>query len=249
MNAEAGPVQNPTRYTDRDTGSSRAERVYADLKRELLQGAFPLGERLAEERLGARMGVSRTPVREALSRLHAEGLVRRSTRGGYTPAVPDLDVIHELYEVRRGIELLALHRPTHSGEPHDPMVLSGLVEDWSALADDPQAAAAGAEFVLLDEDFHVQLSQASGNRPAAELLGLINSRIRVVRMHDFLTPERVEVTIAEHLGIAHAVGDGDLDRAGALLEAHLVHSMTVVEERAAAAIARMVARTALGEDA
>ena len=59
--------------------------------------------------------------------------------------------------------------------------------------------------MLLDEDFHVRLAESAGNHELAVLLQAINERIRLVRIHDFLSPERIELTISQHLGIVEAV--------------------------------------------
>ena len=89
---------------------SRSEATHRALKRRLLIGEFPFGHRLGEERLAAMLEVSRTPVREALARLHAEGHVQRHPEGGFEPAFPDMDRIAELYEVRKSLELTAIRR-------------------------------------------------------------------------------------------------------------------------------------------
>lgn len=232
-------------YTGLDTPTSRAERAYGELKQRLLAGDFPLGQRLGEERLAAMIGVSRTPVREAFSRLHVEGFVERLPDGGYCPAAPNLHAIGELYEVRRGLELLALQRPAGEGTTHDHATLEPLRDDWRAL-DDTRSDADGEpgpdpSFVLLDEDFHVRLAESAGNHELALLLQAINERIRLVRIHDFLSPERIVQTIRQHLGIVEAVLAGTTDLAEARLEAHLTESLAVVEQRAAAALARMLA--------
>jgi DNA-binding GntR family transcriptional regulator len=205
-----------------------------------MAGAFPLGRRLAEEPLAAALGVSRTPVREALSRLHAEGLVERHGGGGYTPAAVDLHTSQELYEVRFALELDALRRPLRTGVGHDVAALEALRADWEALEPPSVAAPADPDFVLVDEDFHVQLAAASGNAALVEVLQRLNERIRPVRMHDFLTPERVARTIDQHLSVVRAVLDRDLSGAEARLVAHFEESMRVVSQRAAAALARMV---------
>ena len=93
--------------------------AYADLKNRLLLGEFPLNVRLGEERLAALVGVSRTPIREALSRLEVEGLVVRAPDGGFLPVVPDVTGMRQLYEVRVGLELQALRRPLRLGTTHD----------------------------------------------------------------------------------------------------------------------------------
>jgi DNA-binding GntR family transcriptional regulator len=215
-----------------------SERAYGELKRRLLMGEFPLRLRLGEERLAALLAVSRTPVRQALARLHAERLVERLSDGGYTPAAPNLIEVRQLYEVRRALELSALARPAELGTRHDVGVIEALRDDWRALRRDTPEPDPG--FVLLDESFHLRLAEAAGNRELTGLLGIVNERIRAVRMHDFLTEERIHRTITQHLGIAEAVLGADLDTAHTRFTRHLGESIAVVEERATRALARMM---------
>jgi DNA-binding GntR family transcriptional regulator len=217
----------------------RADRAYTALKHRLLVGEFPLNTRLAEERLAAMLEVSRTPVREALHRLHSEGLVQRIPDGGYGPVAPDVSVMRDLYEVRRGLEVLALQRPARMGIRHDVVALEQLHGEWIALAEDTSIEAA-PEFVLLDESFHVSLAAAAGNPPLVDVLRQVNDRIRLVRMQDFLTAERITETIDDHVAIVEAVLAGRLGDAEDRFSEHLEHSIAVVEERVSRAIARMI---------
>lgn len=214
-----------------------SESAYRRLRDRLLAGGFPLTHRLAEERLAALFGVSRTPIRHALIRLHGEGLVSRHPHGGYRPAVPDPTHIASLYEARRTLEIGAIRRPEETGARHDRGRLDALREDWEALRRNPPPADAG--FVAADEDFHVRLARASGNEVVADLLDSVNARIRVIRIHDFLSDDRIEQTIAEHLQILRAVADNDLAGAEGFFRAHLAKSKEIAEERALRAIARM----------
>src|SRR3954465_316697 len=84
---------------------SRGDHAYRVLKTKLLNGELPLNSRLGEEKLAGLVGGSRTPVREGLKRLGAEGLVPPHAEGGYQPVVPDVTVMRHLYEVRAGLEL------------------------------------------------------------------------------------------------------------------------------------------------
>lgn len=224
-------------YTDRHPGVPRATVAYSWIKRELLIGAFPLSARLGEERLAKELGVSRTPVREAMSRLFAEGLLERHSDGGYVPAVPDLDEIVELYEVRSVLENAAIGRGEHDGEQ-----LQSLRDGWHTLAVGADAVVADPDFVLVDEDFHIRLAGAAGNQSLVAALAWVNERIRVVRMHDFLTSPRIEATIEQHLTIVEALLEHDPERARRALNHHLAESADVVQERAASAIARMLSR-------
>ena len=231
---------HPDRDAPRGTSGappSRAQLAYADLKNRLLLGEFPLNVRLGEERLAALVGVSRTPIREALSRLEVEGLVARAPDGGFLPVVPDVSGMRQLYEVRVGLELQALRRPGRLGEIHDRDLLEHLRADWVALtAEEPEAEPG---FVLLDESFHLTLAQAAGNPMLVDVLRQINERIRIVRMQDFLVPDRVDRTIGEHVALVDAVLAGDIVEAEGQLVTHIDSSVAVVEERVTKAIARM----------
>jgi DNA-binding GntR family transcriptional regulator len=218
-------------------GESRRDRVYRILKHRLLMGEVPLKERLAEEHLAAELDVSRTPVREAILRLYAEGLAEPHDDGGFRPTVPDMAGIRELYEVRLALELAAIRRPGESGGRHHQAQLDVLEEHWMALTLRPPAP--DPIFVLEDESFHVSLAAAAGNRALTETLRSVNERIRAVRMHDFLTEDRILATIDQHLDIVRALRVDTVAVAIARLTVHLTDSIAVVEARAEAAISRM----------
>jgi DNA-binding GntR family transcriptional regulator len=228
-----------TGVTEGPARASRSELAYGELKRRLLLGEFPLRDRLAETRLAALLDVSRTPVREALARLHTEGLVERHPEGGYRPAPPDLHHTHELYQVRFALEYHALQLPGEAGATHDRETLEALHLEWTDLAA-ARDLPVDATFVLLDEDFHVRLATAAGNAALVETLVTVNERIRPVRMHDFLTAERVLVTIEQHTGVLEALLADDLPTTRQRLDHHLRQSLDIVEARAATALARMV---------
>jgi DNA-binding GntR family transcriptional regulator len=218
---------------------SRGDRAYRALKTRVLMGEFALNTRLGEEKLAAMIGVSRTPIREALKRLAAEGLVEVHPDGGYQPIVPDVTVMRHLYEVRSGLELQALQRPAKMGTRHDPAILEPLRDQWRSLAGGPSPAP-DPNFVLLDEAFHIALAAAAGNDVAVDVLRQINERIRLVRMHDFLIQDRIDVTISEHLQLVELVLAGDIVNAEAAFSQHLGDSMAVVEERVRGAVVRML---------
>ncbi|KQC39657.1 MULTISPECIES: GntR family transcriptional regulator [Frankia] len=225
--------------TPRSTAAGNLrDQAYVALRRRLMSGEFSFRDRLAEERLAALLGVSRTPVREALTRLAGDGLVEKRPDGGYYPAEPDLGALRDLYEIRVTLELRGLQRAVESGTAHDPAVLEPLRDAWRALRDDQPAP--DPAFVALDEDFHITLSRASGNAELAHMLDAINARIRPVRMHDFVTADRVHLTISQHLGIVERVLAGDLEGSVVALRQHVGESMDVVEKRAARAITQMV---------
>jgi|SRR5882757_5255262 len=221
----------------RSRASSLREQVYVDLRERLMMGGFGAQDRLGEERLAAELGVSRTPVREALIRLASDGLLVRQD-SGYYPVLPDLTELRDLYELRVTIELRGLARAMESeAVTHDQSVLESLRDAWRAMAAEPPPP--DPQFVLLDEDFHVTLSRAGGNPALAAALETVNARIRLVRMYDFLTEDRIASTIAEHVEIVELTMAGRLAEAHTALHRHVGESMEVVEQRVVRALTAM----------
>ena len=156
------------------------DRAYNHLRDLLMSGALPVGRRLVTSRLTEVVGVSRTPLREALVRLHADGLITQE-QDGYYPVVLDLHELRDLYELRITLELRCIARALEDTSlQHDVPALHALRERWLELKDEPPAP--GPDMVLLDEDFHVRLPAASGNPALTEALRTVNSRLRLVRM-------------------------------------------------------------------
>ena len=90
-----------------------------------------------------------------------------------------------------------------------------------------------------DEGFHEGIARASGNSATERYIRDINERIRLIRIHDFTTPDRIEATIEEHLEILETVRAGRADAAAALMRVHIERSAEVVERRVGELLARM----------
>lgn len=218
---------------------SQAERVYVDLRERLLRGDLPVGRRLVESQLAAEFSTSRTPVREALRRLEGDGHIVRDRGGGMCPSAPSVKSMRELYEVRLAIEELVARRAASAGERGR---IEAIEQDWRALDaawHDTRALPRGPDFVHADERFHRQLAGASGNDVAEAMLGDLNDRIRILRIYDFTTDDRIGATISEHLEILGCVLARDADGAAAFMRAHVQRSALVVRERVGTALARM----------
>ncbi|TFF17337.1 GntR family transcriptional regulator [Cellulosimicrobium funkei] len=243
MRARTGPrPDDPGARTDVVTASERAttslrDAVYARLRGEILDGRIDPRERLTEPKLGRRFGVSRTPVREALSRLLSDGLVER-TDFGYAVVVPSLAELRDLDELRVTLELRGLDRVIENpGLRHDTDVLRAELARWVELRATPPRPDPG--FVLLDERFHTALSRAAGNERMTQALVEVNEKVRAVRRYDFVEDERVRSTVDEHVRILELVLADRLPEARTALHHHVGASLAVVTERAARALARM----------
>lgn len=207
------------------------------LRTRLMMGEFPLRTRLVEDRIAVEMGVSRTPVREAMRRLLSDGLVIR-IENGYYVSIPDLAGLRNLYEARTTLELRGVLRALETDDfRHDEESLVSLRDEWRELWHDrPEPTS---DFVVMDEDFHVTLLSAARNDVLIQMLESVNARIRPVRMYDYLTEERIERTITQHLEIVEGVIAGAYDVAAARLRSHIAESMDNVERQAAHALSQM----------
>ncbi len=228
--------------------SELADRVFVALRDALMSGALPPGERLSENSLADRFQVSRTPVREAMARLLADGLIERRDRGLY-PYRPSLADLEGLYELRTTVELRGIVRieervaqgleqevnGKHGAAPsHDHDVLGPELDRWQAFRRSRPRPDAG--FVTEDERFHVQLLASSGNPALVSALELVNVRIRPVRMFDYLTEDRMEATIDEHIHVAERILAGELAAGREALTTHIEESRKVAIERASHAM-------------
>jgi DNA-binding GntR family transcriptional regulator len=214
--------------------------VYDELRNEILGGALAVGEPLIEERLAQRFGLSRTPVREALRRLEGDGYLVRGRGGSLRPAVPQIDSMAELYDVRGVLEELSVRRAATSGD-HGALV--GLREQWVELRQAPpeHGSRSGPDFVYADEAFHQAIAASTGNLELVRILTDLNGRIRRLRILDFTTADRIEMTITEHIEIVDAVLMGNAEAAAAFMRTHVERSALVVRERATRIHSRMSA--------
>nr|WP_211116860.1 GntR family transcriptional regulator [Glycomyces buryatensis] len=217
-----------------ETDEPLAARVYMALRADLMAGKYEPGKRLGEERLAGNYGVSRTPVREALSRLNADGLVSRESDGLY-PYRPRIDQLNDLYEVRLTLELRGLARAAADPEiRHDRDLLGPELDRWYAMRQSPPEPSAG--MVDADERYHLTLLAASGNPQLAEALKVVNNRIRPARMFDYFTAERMAATIIEHIEIAEGALEGRYEESTKILTRHIETSRSIVVTRAEAAL-------------
>lgn len=214
-----------------------SERVYHSLRRDLATGIFVPTERLGEERLAEIYGVSRTPVREALARLQADGLIERRSDGLY-PYRPRLDELGHLYELRiileaRGIQRVSTDAPETARPAHDLDLIRAELDTWRTLRDNPPEPGPA---LVADEQFHTTLLTAAGNTALAEALTAVHSRVRPVRTLDVPTPDRIATMTAEHIAIAEQLLSGNVKGALHTLITHIDISRAHVLARAQRAL-------------
>jgi len=200
------------------TATTLTAALTEQLRTEIAHGWLKPGERVTEDALAERFGVSRTPVREALRMLTREALLTHRPNAGYAVAEVSVADMDDLYAVRVGIEeQVARHIVARNA--YEP--LRELRTTW---AQRPPEEHADALLVLADERFHETLADASGSGVLAEMLRNINARLHVLRIRDFVDARRVQRTFDQHLGVIDALEDRDARLGAALLRSHIWES-------------------------
>ncbi len=230
---------------------SRAEAVYEQIKRDIAAFSRVPGDRFTENEISEELGVSRTPVRQALFRLQQEGFVEVLFRSGWRVLPFDFDRFEQLYDLRMILETTAVQRlcraDRRSERPGDRELLAALSAIW--LAPPARRSDDAAEVARWDEQFHCELVAAAGNAEMARVHRDVTDRIRIIRRLDFTQQPRIDATYEEHGKILKAVRANRGDQAAMLLRAHIETSQAEVRKITLHQVylARSAAAEAIGE--
>ncbi|MFE9448853.1 GntR family transcriptional regulator [Streptomyces sp. NPDC006739] len=194
-----------------------ADRVYAHVKQGVLDRRYEGGTLLTEGELAEAVGVSRTPVREALLRLEAEGLIRLYPKKGALVLPVSAQEISDVVETRLLVEVHAARKAV----PASPVLLERLAD---LLAQQKAQAAAGdlAGAAVTDRCFHAEIVRSGGNEILSRLYDQLRDRqlrMGVAIMHSH--PDRIAKTLAEHEEILRALRAGDAEDAVAVVHRHV----------------------------
>lgn len=182
-------------------------------------GEMSGGARLVETELAERFGVSRTPVREALKRLEAQGVAAMDGRR-LVVATLDHDQLGELYEVRGVVEGLAARLAARHAAPEEIAVLRGMVEADRALVEDPGALARA------NKRFHRQMHRASHNRYLNQMLQGMRRSLALLSTTSLSAPGRGAESVTEHDAIVRAIEARDEDAAESAARLHISNAFT-----------------------
>lgn len=207
---------------------SRADEVYEQLKRDVSEFKLVPGDRFTETEISERLGVSRTPVRQALFRLQHEGFVEVLFRSGWRVLPFDFNQFEELYDLRMVLETTAAHRLCEDVLKVNPALLDDLAAIW--LVSPEQRSSDTVQVAQWDEAFHCALVAAAGNAEMARVHRDVTERIRVIRRLDFTKQPRIDATYEEHAKILKAIQRRRGDQAALLLRAHIQASQAEVRK-------------------
>lgn len=215
-----GELLAPYRPTSASRGGAVTDTVRA-IREAILDGVLAPDVWLREVALSEALGVSRTPVREALNRLEEEGLVARTPGVGAQVTRLSFEDMSAVYQVRGSLESLAAEYATRQGKPEH-------LEQFRRLQERMVAATAATDledFYRANVEFHHLLSVAAANAYLSRLLATVEVAIRRFGTRS-LSPERMEAVLDEHAAIIDAMAAGDPERAGEAAAAHASSART-----------------------
>lgn len=203
------------RQTIGSTHMALRDQVLLELRRRIVDGAYPPGERLTEDRLAADFGVSRNPVREALRIVEADGLVTMMPRRGAVVSTPDATTVADLFAVRSSLESVAARLAAERATPGDIAALRELLEESrQATADEDFSRVAE-----LNSELHLRIIEITGNRWLGTISGAIYLHVHwIFRMS---AARRAPHSWEEHLRLVDAIEQGEAEVAEQAARAHI----------------------------
>lgn len=206
------------------------DHAYEMIWRQLIKRERMPGERLTDTELASQLGLSRTPVRQALHRLAQEELVRLDARRGFSVRVFTTQDVHEIYDVRGALEVLALRLAApHLTSSELESQLRQLYEVRDALRRTPDQRAIVLD-LRADLSFHNLLIQASGSGRLIRMLAALRSQQTLFQYWDTSFPQRCELAADEHERIVLALSARNTEQASGFMAQHIMNAKNRVLE-------------------
>ena len=203
-----------------------SQQVYSHLRAGILENTYPPGTPLPEEAMAAKLSVSRVPVREALRRLAAEGLVVIKPRQGATVTDLTAKQFLDAYQVREALEVLAVRLAVPRLTPEDLDQLDALQQAMQTAAD----ADDSNEFFAANAEFHGFLVDKADNGDLKSTYESLMDRMRRYRRPSLDLRGGMSQSINEHAAILGAVRNGNADEAANLIAQHIHVPQGILEE-------------------
>lgn len=213
----AAERQATNEMTARPVPTALRERVTRELEHEILSGILQPGERLDERKLAERLGVSRTPVREAIGRLAEVGLIEVRPRSGTFVAAIRIEGMYELLEALRELEAACVRLASQRMSAGEKARLADLAQQCTAIAESGDQRA----YVPVNLAWHDALLAGARNAPLNEAVGLIRRRAMPFRNESFYHETRLPESATEHGRVTDAILRGDGVEAERLIRHHL----------------------------
>lgn len=210
-----------------DPPGTLARQAYASIRRAIQDRHLVQGELYSEGELAESLGISRTPVREALIELSREGLIEIVRQRGFRLRQLGPVEQNEVFELRRVLETFVVRRLAGVGDPEHVAVLREVLARQGQHLDDPDA------FLAVDEEFHLTMPALAQLRRTREMLAMLRGAMWLFGSTALVVPERLPHILEEHTSVVDAIESGDPDAAEAAIGYHIATTSTAVGAAAA----------------
>lgn len=208
--------------------SSLRQQAGEVIRASIIGGELEPGEIYSATVLAERLGVSPTPVREAMLDLASTGLVEPVRNRGFRVIAPDERDLDEISELRMMLEAPAMRRVVELASDDQLAALGAVVDEIESTA----ARRDVAEFLLADRQFHLGLLETTGNGRLVRLVAQLRDQTRLMGLKPLARSGQLMASAREHRRILDAVRERHADRAEALMRTHLEHTRGIWAGRA-----------------
>jgi DNA-binding GntR family transcriptional regulator len=213
---------------DRLTASSLRDQARQVIRARIVTGDLAAGRIYSAASLAERLGVSATPVREAMLDLVAVGLVEAVRNRGFRVVAPDERDLDEIGELRLLLEAPALRLVAERAGDDDLAALEPLLAALEAAAESGDIVA----YLTADREFHLRLLDLAGNRRLGRLVDQLRDQTRLIGIEELAESGRLAASDREHREMLDALRARDADRAEAVMRAHVQHTRGIWAGRA-----------------
>lgn len=202
---------------------SYADQVYYHIKELILSGTLRQGEKIVEDKIAKQLGVSRTPIREALTRLQVYGLVHLQPRSYAEVVTLNERQASDIAQVRLHLERMVFALLCE--RQHEPAMMCAL-EQHAQQAREALERRDKAGYFEADSAFHVAAAANCGNEELAAIYQRFESRVQLLRIAQDVSIERLEVYMRQHFDLLELLSEERMEAINALLNVHIVHDLT-----------------------
>ncbi len=198
---------------------SLSDQVYNLLKGEILKGTIKGGDRISEENIASKLGVSRTPIREALKRLAEYGLISLSPRSHASVITISEEEAEDIAALRCNLEFFAI-------DNIKPSILNEKLEVISRYAADCQYQISIGErdkAFELDSLFHIALVDTAGNKALSSIYRVLDAKTQLLRVKQNLPEEELMPYLIQHTTLISLLKAGKRVEAKKLIQEHITH--------------------------
>lgn len=204
---------------------SLADQVYERLEESILSGAYEKGRIITEKQLAAELGVSRTPIREALSRLAFDRLVKETSMGSEVRGVT-IDDVKDLYGIKYSLEGEVAKRAAKNISEEELKALKDVLDQQVFYAEKGDTE----KVRNLDTEFHDIIYKASGSITYETILSGVHHKLKKYRRNSLKGKNRIKESVEEHQAIYKAIEEGKEKAAEKLMVTHIGNAFKSVEK-------------------